>query len=256
MSEQLLFPLLKTYIKQDKNVTLAVVVRGPDKEVGKKAVIPLAGEAIGPLLDLSVGELVANEVRGLMLDRSDSMTRRYQNDEYDELEIFFDIHKPAPKLIIVGAVHIADSLMQFALPLGFRTHLVDPRTAFATHARFPHVDEMHHQWPDEALPEIGINNETAVVVITHDPKLDDPALKVALPSLAYYVGALGSPKTHTQRVDRLLAEGVSQAELDRLHAPIGLNIGGRSPAEIGLSIMAQIIAIRNKRLTSSTVGRK
>ncbi len=248
MSKQPLFPMLKTYLKQDKNVTLAVVVRGPEAVIGCKAVITLAGKAIGPLLDLPAGDSVVDTARRMMLDRSDPMTRCYQNDE---LEIFFDIHKPAPKLIIVGAVHIADSLVQFASPLGFRTYLVDSRRACATTDRFPHVDEMHNQWPDEALPQIGINNETAVVIITHDPKLDDPALQVALPSSAFYVGALGSPKTHKQRVDRLLAEGVPQAALDRLHAPIGLSIGGRTPAEIGLSIMAQIIATRNKKVANS-----
>jgi xanthine dehydrogenase accessory factor len=178
-----------------------------------------------------------------MAERAESTTRRYQNDE---IEVFFEVYRPAPRLIIVGAVHIADSLINFAKPLGFRTYLIDPRTAFATAERFPHVDEMHHQWPDEVLPEIGLNSETAVVVITHDPKLDDPALKIALPSRAFYVGALGSPKTHAKRVTRLLDEGLTQAQVDRLHAPIGLNIGGRTPAEIGLSIIAEIVATRNQ----------
>ena len=102
-----------------------------------------------------------------------------------------------------------------------------------------------NRWPDEALPEIGLTGDTSVVVVTHDPKLDDPALKVALPSRAFYVGALGSPKTHARRVERLLAEGLAQEYLDRLHAPIGLNIGGRTPAEIALSIMAEIVAVRH-----------
>jgi xanthine dehydrogenase accessory factor len=126
-----------------------------------------------------------------------------------------------------------------------RTYLVDPRTAFATPERFPHADQIVNQWPDEALPEIGLTPETSVVVVTHDPKLDDPALKVALPSSAGYVGALGSPKTHARRVERLLAEGLAREHLDRLHAPIGLNIGGRTPSEIALSIMAEIVAVRN-----------
>jgi xanthine dehydrogenase accessory factor len=178
-----------------------------------------------------------------MQERATSTTRRYRDGE---IEVFFDIHRPAPQLIIVGAVHIADSLIRYAKPLGFRTHLIDPRTAFATAERFPHVDEMHHQWPDEVLPKIGINSETAVVVITHDPKLDDPALKIALPSPAFYVGVLGSPKTHAQRIERLLAEGLTPEQMDHLYAPIGLNIGGHTPAEIGLSIMAEIVAARNQ----------
>jgi xanthine dehydrogenase accessory factor len=147
--------------------------------------------------------------------------------------------------VVVGAVHIADELVTFAQRFGFRTFVVDPRGAFATEARFPHTDTLLAQWPDEALPEIGLTSNTAVVVLSHDPKLDDPALRLALPGPAFYVGALGSRKTHAQRVERLLGDGLTQADLDRLHAPIGLNIGGRTPAEIALSIMAEIVAVRN-----------
>ena len=150
-----------------------------------------------------------------------------------------------PEAQVAGAVHIADALIHFARPLGYKTYLVDPRTAFATRERFPHVDEIYYEWADEALPKIGLNSETAVVVITHDPKLDDPALKLALPSPAFYVGALGSPKTHAQRVARLLGEGMPQDQLDRLHAPIGLDLGGRTPAEIALSIIAEVVAVHN-----------
>ncbi len=242
MNKTVLFPQLKEYITQDQNLTLAVVVRASEKLLGRKALIPLYGEAIGELLELPWGGTIPQDARHLMLERANSTTRRYQDDE---IEVFFDVHRPSPKLIIVGAVHIADSLIQYAKALGFRTYLVDPRTAFATTDRFPHVDEIHHNWPDEILPELDLNNETAVVVITHDPKLDDPALKIALPSPAFYVGALGSPKTHAQRMARLLDEGISQINLGRLYAPIGLNIGGRTPAEIGLSIMAEVIAVRN-----------
>ena len=244
MSENPLFPLLKDYINQDQAVTLAVVVRGPADLLGVKALIPANGDPAGSLLQTSWRDRMVRDAYQLMLARSEPVTRRYDNGE---IEIFFDIYRPLPRLIVVGAVHIADSLIRYAKPLDFRTYLIDPRTAFATRERFPHVDQMHHQWPDEALPEIGLTSETAVVVITHDPKLDDPALKVALPSPAFYVGALGSPKTHAQRVDRLLAEGISQRCLNRLHAPIGLDIGGRSPAEISLSIMAEIIATRNRK---------
>lgn len=243
VSDLQLFPLLKNYISKEQGVTLATVVRGPQKLLGLKALIPVEGEPVGPLLEMPWSQSMVEAARQLMARRADSTTRRYADDE---VEIFFDIHRPAPRLLIVGAVHIADSLIQYAKPLGFRTYLIDPRAAFATKERFPHVDEMVHRWPDEALPEMGLNSESAVVVITHDPKLDDPALKVALPSPAFYVGALGSAKTHAQRVERLLAEGVPQEQLDRLHAPIGLDLGGRTPAEIALGIMAEIVAIRNQ----------
>ena len=240
MSE--LFSIFKDYLEQDKSVTLATVVRGPAELLGAKALIPSDGEPQGPLLDLPWHSKLLRDAYQLM-GEGVSASRRY---EEDQIEVFFDVHRPPSRLIIVGAVHIADALIRFAKPLGYRTHLVDPRTAFATTERFPHVDEMHHAWPDEALPEIGLNSETAVVVITHDPKLDDPALKLALPSPAFYVGALGSPKTHARRVDRLLGEGLTQVQLDRLHAPIGLDLGGRTPAEIALSIMAEIVAVHNR----------
>jgi xanthine dehydrogenase accessory factor len=238
-----LFSHLKNHIEQDQAVTLAVVVRGPDSLVGVKAIVPEAGEATGPLLETDWAEQILTDARKLMQSRR-SARQRYEA-EGEAIQVFFDVHRPAPRLIIVGGVHIAIDLIRFARPLGFKTYLVDPRTAFATPDRFPHVDEIVPRWPDEALAAIGLTSETSVVVVTHDPKLDDPALLVALPSPAHYVGALGSQKTHAQRVERLQAAGLSQEQLDRLHAPIGLNLGGRSPAEIALSIMAEIVAVRN-----------
>jgi xanthine dehydrogenase accessory factor len=264
-----LFSRLKDYLKQDKSVALAVVVRGPADLLGRKALIPAEGEPAGPLLETAWRGAILQDAFHLM-DQRRSATRRYPLDmsqtaevgaglrpaptspaptggaaAQDELEIFFDVNPAAPRLVIVGAVHIASELIFFARHLGFRTYLVDPRTAFATAERFPHVDTMITRWPDEALPEIGLTRETSVVVVTHDPKLDDPALMLALPSPAGYVGALGSPNTPAKRVKRLLAAGLSQAQLDRLHAPIGLEIGARTPAEIALSIMAEIVSARN-----------
>lgn len=247
-----LFPLLKDYLQKDQSVALATVVRGPQELLGVKALIPAEGEALGQLLELPLREQVIHDARQLMGQRA-SGTRVYPplappsegGEKTEGVEIFFDVHRPAPKLVIVGGVHIASDLIHFAKPLGFNTYVVDPRTAFASPERFPHADHLIQEWPDEALPEIGLTRETSVVVVTHDPKLDDPALMVALPSPAGYVGALGSPKTHAQRVGRLLANGLTQAQVDRLHAPIGLDLGGRTPAEIALSIMAEIVAVRN-----------
>lgn len=243
-----LFSLLQEYIKQDQAVTLASIVHGPDDLVGLKGVIPAEGEPAGPLLETSWRDQILHDAQNLMR-QGESATRRYpsrRDGKPQEITVFFDVHRPAARLVIVGGVHIAIDLIYFAKPLGFRTYLVDPRTAFATPARFPHVDHLIHKWPDEALPEIGLTRETNVVVVTHDPKLDDPALMIALPSPAPYVGALGSPQTHAKRVKRLLAAGLAQEHLDRLHAPIGLDIGGRTPTEIALSIVAEIVAIRNK----------
>ncbi len=244
-----LFSLLKTYLQQDQAVALAVVVRGPEAWLGLKALIPAEGAPVGPLLDTPLrGLLLADAPR--LIDEGASVVRAYPAPLETELavEIFFEIHRPAPRLIIVGGVHIASDLIHLAKPLGFSTYVVDPRTAFASPERFPHADHLRQQWPDEALPEIGLDRDTSVVVVTHDPKLDDPALMLALPSPAGYVGALGSPKTHARRVERLLAAGLTQAQVDRLHAPIGLDLGGRSPAEIALSIMAEIVAVRNGKV--------
>jgi xanthine dehydrogenase accessory factor len=241
-----LFSQLKNYLQKDESVALAVVVRGPAELLGVKALIPAEGEPVGPLLETPLREAVLSEAQRLITERT-SGTRRYPSltEGSEEIEVFFDVHRPAPRLVIVGGVHIASDLIHFAKPLGFSTYIVDPRTAFASPERFPHADHLVQRWPDEALPEIGLTRETSVVVVTHDPKLDDPALLVALPSPVGYVGALGSPKTHAQRVERLLASGLTREQVDRLHAPIGLDLGGRTPAEIALSIMAEIVAVRN-----------
>lgn len=250
-----LFSQLKEYVQKDQSVALAVMVRGPAELLGVKALLPAEGEPAGPLLETPWRESILQDARQLMAERT-SATRRYPALAVggEEIEVFFDVHRPSPRLIIVGGVHIASDLIHFAKPLGFSTYLVDPRTAFASPERFPHADHLIQRWPDEALPDIGLTRESSVVVVTHDPKLDDPALLVALPSPVGYVGALGSPKTHAQRVKRLLESGLTQAQIDRLHAPIGLDLGGRTPAEIALSIMAEIVAVRNGMVGSKGGG--
>jgi xanthine dehydrogenase accessory factor len=141
---------------------------------------------------------------------------------------------------MVGGVHIAVALAALAKVVGFRTVVIDARSAFATEERFAHVDELVVAWPDEAL-EGRLDARSCVAVLTHDPKLDDPALRVALRSPARYIGALGSPTTHAKRLERLRAEGFGEAELARIHGPIGLSIGAKTPEEIAVSILAQII---------------
>jgi xanthine dehydrogenase accessory factor len=143
------------------------------------------------------------------------------------------------RMIVVGAVHIAQPLAAMASLAGYAVTIVDPRQAFATAERFPSV-ALDGDWPDEALRRLAPDARTAVVALTHDPKLDDPALGVALRSPAFYVGALGSRKTHAARLERLRASGVEEARLGRIHAPVGLAIGARSPAEIAVSILAQV----------------
>jgi len=153
--------------------------------------------------------------------------------------VFLTVYVPAPQLVITGAVHISQVLAPIARLLGYDVTIVDPRTAFASVERFPDV-RVIAEWPDQALPPLGIDRYTAFVALTHDPKIDDPALIHALSRDCFYIGALGSRKTHARRVDRLKQQGLIEADISRIHAPIGLDIGAVSPAEIAVAIMAQI----------------
>jgi xanthine dehydrogenase accessory factor len=160
-------------------------------------------------------------------------------EESAEGRVFFTVHVPSPRLVITGAVHISQALAPIGKLLGYDVTIVDPRTAFASEERFPDV-KVIAQWPDEALPPLNIDRYTAFVALTHDPKIDDPALKHALARDCFYIGALGSKKTHARRVERLKQAGLNDADIGRIHAPIGLSIGAVSPAEIAIAIMAQV----------------
>jgi xanthine dehydrogenase accessory factor len=157
--------------------------------------------------------------------------------------LFVQCFTPPLRLIIVGAVHIAQALVPMASIAGYAVTVIDPRRAFATDARFPDVTLLS-DWPDEAMTALKPDSRTAIVTLTHDPKLDDPALQVALRSDAFYVGALGSKKTHAARLERLRAEGFTDAELTRIHGPAGMAIGAKSPAEIAVSVLAEVTAAR------------
>jgi xanthine dehydrogenase accessory factor len=162
-------------------------------------------------------------------------------------KIFLNVYVPPPRLIIVGAVHIAQSLAPMAAMLEFDVTVVDPRGAWATTQRFPGV-KVIKDWADEAFQEMGLDVSTAVVTLTHDPKLDDPALEAALKSDVFYIGALGSKRTHAKRKERLAEVGITDEMFARIHGPVGLNIGAKSPAEIAVSILGQIIEVRARRL--------
>ena len=156
--------------------------------------------------------------------------------------LFARAYVPPPRLLIVGAVHIAQALAPMAHAAGFEVIVIDPRGAFASAERFPGI-QLAAEWPDEALARLGLDAATALVALSHDPKLDDPALELALPSPAFYIGALGSRRTHEKRLQRLRAGGLD-AFVSRIHAPIGLDLGGRSPAEIAVAILAEVIQVR------------
>jgi len=157
---------------------------------------------------------------------------------------FIAAENPPLRLIVVGAVHIAQALVPMALPLGFAVTVVDPRRAFATEERMGDRVAISTDWPDEAMTALAPDARTAVVTLTHDPKLDDPALEVALRSPAFYIGCLGSRRTHAKRIARLTEAGLTDAELGRIHAPVGLDIGAVTAPEIAVSILAQIVAAR------------
>ena len=160
-------------------------------------------------------------------------------EETAQGRVFLTVHVPSPKLVVTGAVHISQALAPMATLVGYDVIIVDPRTAFASEERFPDV-KVIAQWPDEALPPLNVDRYTAFVALTHDPKIDDPALKHALARDCFYIGALGSKKTHARRVERLKLAGLTDADIARIHAPIGLPIGAMSPPEIAVAILAEI----------------
>ncbi|MEZ0170669.1 XdhC family protein [Microvirga sp. TS319] len=171
--------------------------------------------------------------------------------EQGDRQFFLTVQTPPVRMVVIGAVHISQALAPMARGVDFDVTIIDPRTAFATPERFPDVP-VRAEWPDTILPEIGIDRYTAVVALTHDPKIDDPALAAALRSECFYIGALGSRKTHERRVQRLTASGFTETDLARIHAPIGLDIGAVSPAEIAVSVLAEIVAtLRKERRRSA-----
>ncbi|MHA3913312.1 XdhC family protein [Halovulum sp. GXIMD14793] len=182
--------------------------------------------------------------RRLIMEGDDPLWRevqeRFRTDQSGfEGDTFIGIHNPPLRMIVVGAVHIAQPLLQMARLAGYDPVLVDPRDAFATDQRFPN-QVISRDWPDAALQTLGLDARTAVVTLTHDPKLDDPAIRTALGADVFYLGALGSTRTHAKRVIRLQESGFSDAEIARIHAPVGADIGAKTPSEIAISIMAEI----------------
>ena len=164
--------------------------------------------------------------------------------------VFLTVYVPSPKLVITGAVHISQALAPIAQLLGYDVTIVDPRTAFASIERFPDV-KVIAEWPDVALPPLDIDHYTAFVALTHDPKIDDPALEHALARDCFYIGALGSRKTHAKRVERLKQAGISEADIARIHAPIGLDIEAVSPAEIAVAIMGEITQVLRQKVDAA-----
>ena len=194
---------------------------------------------------LSLDSDALSEIRQLMRDDRSATIQ--------DGRLFVHVHHPPPRLIIVGAVHIAQVLAPMADLSGLDVTVVDPRGSFATADRFPGI-ALNDDWPDEALESLAPDSRTAVVTLTHDPKLDDPALEVALRSPAYYIASLGGARTHSRRLERLRASGFDNRTLERINGPAGLPIGAVSPAEIAVSILAQLTAVRHGRWLRAATG--
>ena len=233
------FKALRSMLAEEQTAVIVTVVRGPNEMLGREVLMRDDGNVTGTISN-ELDERVLNLAREAL---SRGISQRVMLS--DSIEVFLEVILPPPTLIAVGGVHITIALMALAKTLGYRTVVVDPRSAFGSEARFPHVDQLIQLWPQEAFQQIPLTRSTAVAMLTHDPKLDDPALKIALPSPAFYVGALGSKTTQAKRRQRLLENGVTEAQLNRLHGPIGLEIGAGTPEEIAMSIMAEIVSARN-----------
>ena len=209
-------------------------------------------ERLTTLVDLETGDkrvvdtsdTVLYESRPLPMPDDVRQTGRITLNARD---LFIDVHRPQPRLVIIGGAHVAMALHTMAAVLGFRIIVVDPRRAFATESRFPLAEAIHHAYPDKVLPNLRLDGDTYLVVLSHDDKIDDPALKVALPAPLAYIGVMSSRRTHIRRVERLKAAGISEEQLARIHTPIGINIGAQTPEEIAVSILAEIVAVRNQR---------
>ena len=214
----------------ERGVALVTALEG-----GAQSLVYAEGDSAGE----SLPDAVAAEAQdALRADRS------RQVEEGDET-YFVHVHNPPARMVIVGAVHITQALAGMAEAAGYDVIVCDPRRAFADDARFPAI-EVSTEWPDDALNRLVPDHRTAVVTLTHDPKIDDPALEVAVRAPVFYIGALGSRRTHGKRLERLRDKGFSDDELGRIHAPIGLSIGARSPAEIAVSIMAEVTQVRRQ----------
>ncbi len=209
-----------------------------EERAARRAVIVVTNQDNGAQRLVKAADIRGDPLKDLLEKRMRS--GKSGIEDTPEGKVFLTVHVPSPKLVITGAVHISQALAPMGHLLGYDVTIVDPRTAFASIERFPDV-KVIAEWPDVALPPLGIDHYTAFVALTHDPKIDDPGLAIALKSDCFYIGALGSRKTHARRVERLKAErGFNDNDIGRIHSPIGLDIGAVSPSEIAVAIMGEI----------------
>jgi xanthine dehydrogenase accessory factor len=220
-------------------VKLAILVALNAERAARRAAIVATDVASGTQRLVKAADVAGDLLEDLL--EKHLRTGKSGMAETPQGRVFLTVHVPPPRLVITGAVHISQALAPMAKLAGYDVTIVDPRTAFASTERFPDV-KVIADWPDAALPPLAIDRYTAFVALTHDPKIDDPALTHALARDCFYIGALGSKKTHARRVERLKGQGITEAQLARIHSPIGLNIGAVSPAEIAVAIIGEITA--------------
>ncbi len=234
-----LFNEIKQNLVDETLCAAATIVSGAD--MGAKMIIYPDGRTRGDLGNIELSTEVARDAQRLM------MLEKPERRAYGDSEVFIDIFAPKPKLVIIGGIHAAIPLTEFAQTLGFRVIIVDGRERFANRERFPTADEIIVAWPDEALAQLKINLSTYVTILTHDTKFDIPALAALAPMRPRYIGSMGSRETRQQHFAELRARGISDEFLTSVRGPIGLDIGARSPAEMALAIMAEVIAVRYGR---------
>ena len=210
----------------------------------------IEGEPLGAhMLVIEDGERVGDDLPGDLAEQAGELIRGHRNQivEFGDMRVFAEVYAPPPRLLVYGAVDTAESLAKLARQLGWQAIVADARTKFATAERIPSASEIIVAWPEETVEQVAPDHATAVVVLTHDDKFDVPALKAALGTEAFYVGALGSRRNQERRRERLLEAGVDESELDRISGPCGLDLGAESQPETAVSILAEIIAVRNGR---------
>ena len=241
-----LYEELRDQLNQEKGLAMATVVRGIEHVGAKILVFP--GKRTGGTLGNAAldARVIEDADHAIWHGEADTHTYTIEGCTGTETyDVFIEGFPPPPTLVIVGAGHIAIPLTTFAKTLNYRVEVIDARAAFATRERFPHADELIVEWPDEVLERMDLNPSTSVAVLTHDPKFDEPTLKVVLSRQVGYVGAIGSRKTGEERNERLKKQGLTDEQISRIHGPIGLNIGATSPEEMALAIMAEIVAARH-----------
>jgi xanthine dehydrogenase accessory factor len=245
------FTTVRKAIADAVPVSMVTVVKG--EGAGNKLAV-LAERTVGSLGNVELDSLAIPEARRL-LDDQRSLTHAFATDSGD-FELFFESFPSPPKLLIFGAVHVAQAVATFGKQLGFHVIVTDARAKLLTEERFPMADELIQGWPEDAIAQVPIDRNTYIVILTHDPKFDEPALMGTLGTDARYIGAVGSRKTSAERRVRLAEAGATDEQMARIHGPIGLNIGASTPEEMAISILAEIIAARNGRdaqpLTTAT----